>query len=729
MDRKVSNDRNEVSKAPPMKIARLHVENYKGLRDLEFPLSRFACFIGENNAGKSSVLQAFSLFFSGSSLPKTHYFDSSRNVRIEASLTEVADADVDRLAEEHRERIKAIIKDGALTLVRLYGPEGRSTLKYRTLLPKDTRFSDDSIDVLVKGKKAGKLFVDAVDAQFPELAGIVTAAMNQAEMKAKIYELADSLPDDQKSPSDVDLPTGIDKSISAMLPEPIYIPAVKDLKDDVKTAESTPFGKVLGILLKAIEPHLSGEKELFDKLNAKLNRVTLPDGTEKDERLAPVKTIEETLERFVQDSFKAVKLRITIPPPELKTVLSSALIYANDGVDGLIDTKGDGLRRAIVFAILRSFVELSKSGLIPAKSAQTPNDPKYILLFEEPELYLHPKAQQVLFDALGAFSEKHPVVVTTHSPAFFGPRATTTFVKMRKRSDAKIAAKPFGAAHPIDLRDTSARDQFQIICYENNNIAFFADTVVLVEGDSDYIVLPHLARVINPAWDCNQLPVRFARIGGKANIRRYRQFFKRFETRVLVVADLDFLLGSEFGQIDPSGEISELRDQLVAAADAILSNGTGVSEPNAEQIKDAHARGDLRGLWKKVRMLEADHKAGKIPWDAVAAAIEEFFAWEKYWGRRDVLKKCADANLLSKKRMLLEQLRAQGVYVLEKGAIEDYYPDTVIGESKPAKAQCFCNTVITKEQALALCADGHHMPDGTNVTEFQAIFHEIFSIE
>ena len=422
-----------------MKIAKLHIENYKGLRDVEFPLSQFACLIGENNSGKSSVLQALSLFFSGTALAKTDYFDDSRNVRIEVTLIEIGETDVNRLAQEHRDRIKGIVNNGTLSLLRVYGPDGKSTLKYRKLLPTDPRFSDESIRELIKGKKPGKPFLDAVVAQFPELKDIATATMNQGDMQAKIQELADSLPDGQKSPADVELPTGFDKSISAMLPERIYIPAVKDLKDDVKTAESTPFGKVLGILLKAIEPQLSQEKNLFDQLNSKLNRVTSSDGTVKDERLEPVKTIERTVERFVQQSFQAVSLRITIPPPELKTVLSSALIYANDGVEGLIDSKGDGLRRAIVFAILRSYVELSKTGVIPAETSLGVTDPKYLLLFEEPELYLHPKAQQVLFDALGIFSQKNPVVVTTHSPLFFGPQSTTMFIKMRKKSDPAIA--------------------------------------------------------------------------------------------------------------------------------------------------------------------------------------------------------------------------------------------------------------------------------------------------
>ncbi|MCU0595604.1 MAG: ATP-binding protein, partial [Desulfobacterota bacterium] len=48
-------------------MTRLRIENYKGLREIDIPLSRFVCLIGENNTGKSSVLQALSLFFSGSS--------------------------------------------------------------------------------------------------------------------------------------------------------------------------------------------------------------------------------------------------------------------------------------------------------------------------------------------------------------------------------------------------------------------------------------------------------------------------------------------------------------------------------------------------------------------------------------------------------------------------------------------------------------------------------------
>ena len=61
-----------------------------------------------------------------------------------------------------------------MTLVRLYGADGKSTFKYRRLLPTDERFSADNIDELMKGKKAGKPFVDEVITQFPELDGSIS---------------------------------------------------------------------------------------------------------------------------------------------------------------------------------------------------------------------------------------------------------------------------------------------------------------------------------------------------------------------------------------------------------------------------------------------------------------------------------------------------------------------------------------------------------------------------
>lgn len=704
-----------------MLLSKLHVNNYRGLRDVEIPMSRFGCLIGENNSGKSSTLQAISLLRSGAALTRTNFFDDTQEIRIALTLTGITDNDLARLAEEHRAKITALLRNNSITLVRINGTDGKSKLKYVAMMPKEQRFLPANIDLLVKGKKAGTPFATEVIAAFPELSSTVTASMNQGDVRAAIQSLADSLPDDQKQPADVTLPTGIDESVVALLPEILYIPAVKDLADEVKTTQSTPFGKILGILLKAIEPKLADAKELFEQLNTKMNRVRRTDGSIKDDRLDEVKLIESTVEKYVRESFASVKIEIDIPPPELKAVLSGAQIFADDGVRGPIETKGDGLRRAIVFSILRSFVELERSGALAETEADPTTADRYMLLFEEPELYLHPKAQDILFQSLSLFARQHHVLVTTHSPMFFGPEATATFVKLRKVSEPEVATKPFTRVYPIDLQDMKAKDQFQIICYENNNIAFFADTVVLVEGDSDYLVLPHLARVLNSDWDCGKTSVRFAKINGKTSIRRYKEFFARFSTRVVVLADLDLLVRS-FDQIDPPANIGTLRSELITAIDG-TSNTNSPQERSSEEVRDAHGRGDLKALWQRAKHAYGEYKAGRGTMDEVGSSVDEFFAWERDNVRLEALKTPCDDNIRARKTALL---RALDVFVLDRGDIEVYYPPSIAGRDKPSKAQAFCNTVSTREAALALCDEIEVDGTGKRMREFEVIFGAIF---
>lgn len=717
-----------------MRLMELSIANYRALRDVTIPLSRFACLIGENNSGKSSCLQALTLFFSGSKLAPTYFYDESKPIRIAVTFDDIGEADLARLADEHRTRVAGIVRKGRLVLVRCYDTNGKSTFLYNRLVPNEARFGADSVATLVKAQRPGQAFVAKVLQVFPELGGIIDTTMGQDAVKEKIQELGDSLPDEQKSACDQPLPTGIDKSIEPMLPVPIYIPAVKDLADDIKTTESTPFGKILGILLEAVEPKLPDAKKLFEGLNGKLNRVQGPSGEVIDRRLDEVKVIESTVEKYVRESFADVSLRITIPPPDLKTVFSSTRIYINDGVDGLIDSKGDGLRRATVFSILRSYVQLKgkvsrASGAGESKEGEQRvgmTGGSYVLLFEEPELFLHPKGQRVLFDALGVFAKEHHVIVTTHSPMFFGPGATGTFVKLRKVADASISARPFAQVQPVDLSDVSAKDQFQIICFENNNAAFFADTVVLVEGDSDYLLMPHIARTLDPAWDVARVPVVFSRITGKGNIRRYRDFFSRFNVRVPVIGDLDLLV-TGFEHICPDKTVKDTRDRLLTKVDALI-----VPEkdgPSGKHAKDAHESGQLKGLWRAVVECEAKLKEGLCTQDDLKAAVGAFFAWQRKSSRLDVLKNSKDKEMMALKHKLLQDLRTVDVYVLERGAIEEYYPAAVGGKDKPSQAQDFCCKVGTRDAILACCDEQECVCNGAKVREkeFSLIFNAIFN--
>ncbi|OHE77736.1 MAG: hypothetical protein A2107_15120 [Verrucomicrobia bacterium GWF2_62_7] len=73
-------------------------------------------------------------------------------------------------------------------------------------------------------------------------------------------------------------------------------------------------------------------------------------------------------------------------------------------------------------------------------------------------------------------------------------------------------------------------------------------------------------------------------------------------------------------------------------------------------------------------------------------------------------------------------LRRADVFVLEKGAIEQYYPADITGTDKPSKAQDFCRKVTSREAILECCGDQlferHEMP--MREKEFTLIFGDIF---
>ncbi|MBK9395333.1 MAG: AAA family ATPase [Uliginosibacterium sp.] len=209
-----------------------------------------------------------------------------------------------------------------------------------------------------------------------------------------------------------------------MLPEPIYIPAVKNLNDDLKTTQSTSFGRLLGLLLEDMTSDLEDINQSLRELNALFNRVKNPDG-EVDLRHEKVKQLETEVEGLLGENFPNVKVQLHIPPPELKTILNTAQIFIDDGSFDLIDNKGDGIKRSLTFALLQAYVkrlEQSAEELVEQGKSTRP----LIFLFEEPELYLHPRSQRVLFGTLSRISRTHQVLVTTHSPMFFAPGVTAS---------------------------------------------------------------------------------------------------------------------------------------------------------------------------------------------------------------------------------------------------------------------------------------------------------------
>jgi putative ATP-dependent endonuclease of the OLD family len=704
-----------------MHITASKVQNYRCLRNASTTLSEFTTVIGENNAGKSSFLQALSLFIRGTKLTPADYYDPTREIVIEAEISGITDKELDTLGD-HRDRIAALITDHKLRLVRRYRPDGSSSLRVIRPVPKDHRYRTDVVNDNLKGK-TGPVLRDYLAATYPEHVGRFSDN-TQAQAKQVIEEISSALPPSQLEEEETDLPTGIDNSIKTFLPEPIYIPAVKDLTDDVKTKETTSFGKLLSVLFNVIGGQFVNMEADFASLNEKLNIIQNDDGSFEDRRLSEVREIEDTVSRYVRENFPNIKLEIQVPPPEIKAILSSARVVVDDGISGTIETKGDGLKRAVTFAILRSYITLSTKPEWQKPGGKEGHiTDRYLFLFEEPELYLHPKAQMILFDALSRISENHQVVISTHSPMFLSPSSQGTFIKISKTTNTAVKP-PYSILLPVDLSPMEIKDLWRLICYENNSAAFFAERIVLIEGDSDHICYCHIAKTLNPDWDFSRHRIALVRAGGKGNLKRYRGFFERFGVRMFIIADLDVVI-KDFDKLGLPDDINKQREQLLACADQII-----VSDDLGGKAKGAHIKDGVEKLgwlerWARFKAIAASVMEGTPVTEEEIALIEELLEIERDEPRLCVLK--SHPSIQQAKQDLLSRMRQYGVFVLDKGAIEDYYPCDVTGRDKPSKAQAFCKLHPDRESINRTCNTISTLDEQTVISEFEAIFGTIFS--
>lgn len=703
-----------------MKLEHIEIENYKGLAHASSKLDDFSCVIGENNAGKSTLLQSVLLLINGTKLSSHEYFDPKNEILITGTFSGLTDDILEKIGEENKKKLEKYVTDTSITLARRYAVDGTSKLRIVTSIPSESKYREEKIDEVFKGKK-GKELSETFQAFYPEVASIEAsnALVTQKAAKELVDKYVSALPQEKLILADIALPTGIDNSIRGILPEPIYIPAVKDFSDDLKTKESASFGKLLHILLEVIESDLSEAVETFEALRKKLNRVIGDDGLISDERMERVKAIEATIQKNLQETFRDVSIEINIPPPEVKSILSNATIVADDGMRGPVENKGDGFKRAITFSILRTYVQLSQHAdwKKPDDKLKSTKD-RFLFLFEEPELYLHPQAQNILFEALSLIAKTQQVLVTTHSPLFFSPNITKTFIKIYKHRLPE-QVKPQSICLTIDLNDIPTKDQFQIISFETGSHAFFSRRVILVEGDSELIALPHIAKMINDQWDLKANSISLVKISGKGSFKRYRDFFSKFNVNIMLVSDLDVLLDG-FDKTDASDEMKAMRSDLLVAVDKIISDENLLANPRPKLLKEELQRERVKAL--HLALVNAREMANVAEQCRI---LDEIFVFQKTQPRLEVLSDSSRADIVLKKRELLAALRTKGIFVLEKGAIEEYYPDTVTGGDKPSMAQSFCKLVKNKEEVLSLC----QVLDlaGVPTPELEVIMGQIFT--
>lgn len=188
-----------------------------------------------------------------------------------------------------------------------------------------------------------------------------------------------------------------------------------------------------------------------------------------------------------------------------------------------------------------------------------------LLLIEEPELFLTPQAQRYLYRLLRRFAENgNQVLYSTRSPAFVDAAHHDEIVRL----DLRHGRSSLRRTSPRALDDAERVRLAAEFDHERSEM-FFAEVVVLVEGQTERLALPFVFRALGHDPDAEGIAI--VEVGGKSNLPLAARLLRQLEIPFLVVFDADrgaasAALDAEIRRAAGSAPLIRLEPDFEAAA-------------------------------------------------------------------------------------------------------------------------------------------------------------------
>ena len=471
---------------------RLHNLRITGLRRLQKVKVEFgdATFcIGPNNAGKSSVLIAIEYLLSANKrIPEADYYSE-----IDEETGEVkAVADCIELEAEFR-NVPTESSDWRGFKGRTFGyqpPDGSGetgiSIHYRKRFPLGK-------DVILELKSKQRSLRDQFSAcRTPNdfvMAGAAAASFEELftdqskaiSVKEKIkLEAIDELWELGQHEEWFQNPGGIPGNVLSRLPRFLKIPA-EAAAHEIEDPKKGVLGKTLNELFEEVRDDSDNYKEAqkhLDKLTKELDPTD-----NKSEFGKMMVELNKVLSSVFPDS--ALHATADLSDPQ-KALVPTFEIAMSSNIQTPISHQGTGMVRSAVFGMLR-FRQRWLS------QREDKSDRSLIIGLEEPEIYLHPSAANQMRDTIYELSgTQSQIVATTHSPYLIDLSRKPRQVLNRFRCEgAHAESVAFNVSDEFAALSDDDKAHVKMLLRIDDYVAraFFTKTVVLVEGDTEDIVL------------------------------------------------------------------------------------------------------------------------------------------------------------------------------------------------------------------------------------------------
>ncbi|RLC39817.1 MAG: hypothetical protein DRH33_01820 [Candidatus Nealsonbacteria bacterium] len=373
-----------------MKIKKLILKNFRIFKEITtIDFDNLTVFIGKNDIGKSTILEAFEIFFN----------DKDARIKIDKDdLSKGADSSEILIGVVFEDLPKELIIDTTV----------ETNLKEEYLLNKDGNLEIHKI------YSNGKLKETSILANHPNNSDLKDLlSLKISELKTRTQDLSIDLSEEDKRVS-----SKIRKAIRENINEEIELEEISILvdKEGAKQIwEQLKNYMPLCALFQSDRENVDQDSEVQDPMKIAIKKILR--GEELQVKLERIqKEVETTITEIANQTIEklnemnpeiAQELKPEIPGPKWESVFKGITISSDEGIP--LNKRGSGVRRLILLSFFRAEAE---------KKKEERNVPNIIYAFEEPETSQHPEHQRKLIEAFLELSSRDDtqIILSTHSP-------------------------------------------------------------------------------------------------------------------------------------------------------------------------------------------------------------------------------------------------------------------------------------------------------------------------
>lgn len=418
-----------------------------------------------------------------------------------------------------------------------------------------------------------------------------------------------------------------------------YTPASRDAARQIRATT----GALAARLLRAIE-WSDNTKTAVDEAQHKL--------TASFDEEAAIKAIATALDArwsTLHDDESDTEPRLRVISRQFEEVVRRLGVVFQRGPAGIergLESLSEGQQSLFYFALAAAVFDLEREAVstgVDGFNADAITVPALtVFAIEEPENHLSPFYLARIVNQVRSLVAEGAAqaVITSHSPAVLS-RVAPLEVRYCRCDPTTHRTSVRAISLPEDDEDAAKFVRGAMLAYPE---LYFARFVVLVEGDSERVVLPRLAQsidlLIDPAF------VAIVPLGGR-HVQHFWRLFSGIDIPYATLLDLDLGRdGGGFGRVKTS--IDNLLEIGVAEKDLLgLADGSLLPK---EGLAEMHTWDDLEQLDGWVKSLEEHAVFFSAPLDVDLAMIEAFpdaYARivPKGGGPRMTIEKAAEAVL------------------------------------------------------------------------------------